>query len=172
MLAALLIALIAACLCQQGCGGSRWSDGRFHDDEASYRLGAIGAGWQSVAVDDDNDVAWLHDGWGAVIQVNASCNPELDIPLVALTNHLLIGFTERELREQRLISMDSREALRSHLVAKLDGVERELALTVLKKDGCVYDFAVIASPGDSFARARDSYEQLLRGFATGTAGRQ
>ena len=97
----------------------------------------------------------------------ASCDPDLDIPLSSLRNHLLIGFTERELRDERLVPLDSREALRTHLVAKLDGVPREMVLTVLKKDGCVYDFALVAPPGGEFERARGDYERLLAGFHAG-----
>ena len=116
-------------------------------------------------VQGQNDLAWAHDGHAAIIQANASCNPSLDIPLAALTNHLLIGFTERELAEQELVPMDGREALRTHMRAKLDGVPRELLLVVLKKDGCVYDFALVAPP-TGFQSARSSYDAMLQSFGT------
>ena len=113
----------------------------------------------------ENDLAWTHEGHAAIIQANASCNPGLDIPLTALTNHLLIGFTERELATQELVPMDGREALRTHMRAKLDGVPRELLLVVLKKDGCVYDFALVA-PLRGFTPARASYDAMLQSFRT------
>ena len=99
--------------------------------------------------------------------MNASCDTALDIPLVALTNHLLVGFTERsEVEPQALVQMDGREALRTHVVAKLDGVTRELLLTVLKKDECVYDFALLAPPGAPFAQSLPAYDAMLGGFRT------
>ena len=58
-----------------------------------------------------NDLAWRHPERGAIIQINASCDPSMDLPLRALTNHLLIGFTEREIRDQQLLPMAGREAL-------------------------------------------------------------
>jgi hypothetical protein len=148
------------------CGGGGLSHGRFRDDEASYRVGPVGDRWKRLSVDDQNDLAWHHGPSGSIIQVNASCDPAMDVPLKALTAHLLIGFTERRMRSEQLRTLDAREALQTHLVAKLDGVPRELLLTVLKKDGCVYDFSLVAPPGAGFTRARASYDSLLSGFRT------
>ncbi|MBN1653626.1 MAG: hypothetical protein JXA30_07600 [Deltaproteobacteria bacterium] len=120
--------------------------------------------WERVFVGDQNDLAWRHPEFNAIIQVNASCSPSMDIPLRALTNHLLIGFTEREIQEQKLLPMAGREALRTHLTAKLDGVPREMVFDVLKKDGCVYDFSLIAPPDARFSRALKDYLSLIAGF--------
>jgi hypothetical protein len=160
-----LLSLVAALA---ACGGGSYEAGVYRDEEATFRIGTLPAGWARVDLDGQNDLAFHHDGLAAVLQVNASCDPSLDIPLVALTNHLLFGFTEREIRSQELLPFSSREALRTHLTAKLDGVPREILLTVLKKDGCVYDFALVAPPGAAFLRARPAFEALLAGFATGT----
>jgi hypothetical protein len=157
-LLSLVVAAVAA------CGGGSFDAGVYRDEEAAFRVGPLPAGWERVDLDGQNDLAFHHDGLGAILQVNASCNPSLDIPLVALTNHLLFGFTEREIRSQELVPMADREALLTHLTAKLDGVPRELLLTVLKKDGCVYDFALAAPPGAPFLRARPAFDALLRGF--------
>ncbi|MEO0323306.1 MAG: hypothetical protein AAF447_10145 [Myxococcota bacterium] len=115
----------------------------------------------------DNDLAWREPALGAVLQTNARCAPELDIPLEALTAHLLIGWTERTAREETRVPFDGREALRTELRAKLDGVERGLVFVVLKKDGCVYDFALAAPPG-RLAEARGAFDAVLASFSTGT----
>ena len=145
------------------CGPSRFDGTVYRDDETTYSVGVPDEGWRLVSIDADNDLSWHHDGLAAVVQVNASCDPGLDIPLVALTNHLLVGFTQREVVEQELVSLDRREALRTVVNARLDGVPRTLLLTVIKKDGCVYDFALVAPPG-RFERARQAYDALLGGF--------
>ena len=162
-----------------GCGGPalteqayRDAEGREHpgqvyrDGEASYRVGTLEGRWQRLGVAGQNDLAWHSEELGAIVQVNATCDPDSDVPLPALTNHLLIGFTARELREQELVPMDGREALRTHVVARLDGVLRELLLYVLKKDDCVYDLALIAPPGTAFERARPVFQGLVDGFTT------
>ncbi len=114
----------------------------------------------------DNDLAWDNERLGAVIQANATCDPDMDVPLSALRNHLLIGWTAREVQSEELIQLDGREALQTHLLAKIDGVPRELFLTVMKKDGCVYDFALAAPPGNGFASARPAYDQIVASFHT------
>ncbi len=147
------------------CSGSQYRAGVYEDGDARYSLQAPGSEWSRLELAGQNDLAWRNDSLAAIIQTNASCNPSQDIPLVALTNHLLIGFTEREVATQDLVSLDGREALRTHVRAKLDGVTRELLLVVLKKDGCVYDFALVAPPA-SFSGARSTYETMLGSFGT------
>ncbi|MCB9635312.1 MAG: hypothetical protein H6721_24595 [Sandaracinus sp.] len=146
-------------------GGARYEGGEFRDGPVHFAVRPPD-GWRAISVARTNDLAWAHDDAGAVLQVNGDCDPSLDIPLVALTNHLLVGFTEREIVEQILVPVDGREALRTHVVAKLDGVPRELLLHVVKKNGCVYDFALVAPPGERFAQARASYETVLQSFET------
>lgn len=149
-----------------GCGGGGLRGDVYRDDEARYRIGDLGEGWQPLGVADQNDLAYHHPHLGAIVQLNATCDPDSDVPLTALTNHLLIGFTERDIRDQRVVPMDGREALRTHVVARLDGVPRELMFVVMKKDDCVYDFALITPPGPSFERATPEFESFLAGFST------
>ena len=62
--------------------------------------------------------------------------------------------------------MDGREALRTHLTAKLDGVPREIVLQILKKDECVYDFGLITPRGAAFESALPDFDQMVSGFTT------
>ncbi|MEM1413926.1 MAG: hypothetical protein AAGH15_03460 [Myxococcota bacterium] len=161
--AALLLGLLGA------CGGPGYDGRVYRDDEARYALEAPGDAWEALDVDAQNDLAWRHRGIGAVMQANARCDPALDIPLEALTAHLLIGFTERRDREETRVPMDGREALRTELRAKLDGVERSLVFVVLKKDGCVYDFALVAAPAHR-DEAGAAFDALVASFAAGRGG--
>jgi len=144
--------------------GATFSQGLYRDEEVSYRVGLLNTKWERIRITGRNDLAWQNQELGAIIQVNASCNPLMDIPLKALTNHLLIGFTERQFQEQKLFPMAGRESLRTHLTAKLDGVEREMVFDVLKKNGCVYDFSVVTPPDARFSRAFQDYLGLIAGF--------
>ncbi len=152
-----------ALLLLSACGGSSYQSNVYRDGEARYALAGPRAPWAQVDVAGQNDLAWHNPQTGAVIQANASCDPALDIPLRALTAHLLIGFTERELVEEEVVPFSEREALRTHVRAKLDGVPRELLLTVLKKDNCVYDFALVAPPA-AYAAAEGDYDAMLESF--------
>lgn len=150
-----------------GCGGSRHLTGSiYRDSEATYRIGPVGDGWSSLDVEGEGDLAW-HDGdAGAVIAMNATCDPGADVPLTALTNHLLAGFTRREIVTEELVTLDGREALRTHVRASLDGVPRELLFYVMKKNRCIYDFGLVTPPGSEFEEALVEFEPFVSGFST------
>ena len=90
-----------------GCGGGGTLRAQvYRDAEATYHVGELGAGWERIDL-DQNDLAWHSASMGAIVQVNATCDPFQDVPLTSLTNHLLIGFTDRDLRAQELQSLMS-----------------------------------------------------------------
>ena len=152
-----------------GCAKTGTLEGSlYRGDQTSYTIGSVSPDWTLVTVNQQNDLAWHSDARGAVMHVDSDCDPALDIPLKALRNHLMIGFTEREVVEDEVVPMDGREALRTHLRAKLDGVPREILLQILKKDDCVYDFGLITPPGPRFEESLADFDQMLAGFATAT----
>ena len=161
----LLGMILIACFLATACKTTRHFDGEtYRDKETRYRIGKLSSSWKRLNVEEQNDLAWYNKSVNSVIQVNSSCDRALDIPLVALTNHLLIGFTNREYKEQVTVQMAEREALRTLVNAKLDGVPKEMIMQILKKDGCVYDFALIASPGEDFEAAKPDFDAMLAGF--------
>lgn len=137
----------------------------YQDEEAHYRIGELSGSWTSIDV-PDNDLAFHSSSLEAIVQVNASCDPTGDIPLTVLTNHLLAGFTARQTLSEDLVPMDGREALRTHVIADLDGASRELLIYVLKKNNCVYDMTMIAPAGTHFTAALATFEGFVTGFTT------
>ena len=165
-----IVPLVMGCAVVGGCSGSsgQLRGSVYRDREATYRVGSLSQEWQRLSVEDQNDLAWSHAASASIVQVNSTCDPASDVPLSTLTNHLLMGFTERDIRDQAIVPMDEREALRTHVVARLDGVPRELLLYVLKKDDCVYDLALLAPVGAPFERSLLEFEPFVAGFSTET----
>ena len=150
-----------------GCATTgKVQNGVYTGAEASYRIGAVSPGWQRVSVSGQNDLAWHNSSKEAVMHVDSRCDPSLDIPLTALRAHLMIGFTKRDVISEETIPMDGREALRTHFTATLDGVPREILMQILKKDDCVYDFALITPPGSPFEEALGDFDAFVDGFHT------
>lgn len=149
------------------CGGPHYRNGEYRDDETHFHVEAP-ASWEPLRVGSGvrGDLVWVEPHTDAIIQVHATCDPNLDIPLAALRNQLLIGFTARDYRDEETVPYAGREALRTHVVASLDGLPREMLLLILKKDGCVYDFGLVAAPGPSFESGRAPYERVLASFST------
>ena len=164
---------VAFCLMLGGCGttSGTYRSGVFSNEDTRFEIGELGDKWRRISAERRPDVTWYDENRAAIIQINASCDPALDIPLSSLTNHLLIGFTEREVIDESLNELDGRESLRTRVTAKLDGVQRELLLQVVKKDGCVYDFALAAARGAPFESALVDFDAMLSEFRTQPANR-
>jgi hypothetical protein len=154
------------------CGASMTFDGSvYRNGKLAFRVGPIPSSWRRLEV-NDAAMAFRDDAAQATVLVNGRCDvPSDDAPLVALTAHLLIGTTERELKTEETVPFDGREARHTVLTAKLDGVAKTLDLYVLKKDSCVYDFAYITVP-ERYAAAAPAYQSFVAGFHTLGPGKE
>lgn len=145
--------------CRGGLSGGMYQ----RDDGVKYRVvEPLGSEWRRVSF-EDNDLAWVSGKSGHLISINATCTGHEDPPLDVLTNHLVIGFTNREWVSKTPFKLDDRDALRSKVLAKLDGVPVSLDLVVLKKNGCVHDFTYVSPVGSEGAYAKE-FEALVSGF--------
>jgi hypothetical protein len=126
-----------------------------------YRVGALEDDWRPFAA-AGSDVAYKHKDGGTIF-ANRLCSSAEDVPLDVLTNHLFFDMKiAREISREE-ITLAGRAALRTHVIAELDGVPVELDLVVLKKDGCTYDMALV-SDQNSYQDRRADFEVFLRGF--------
>jgi hypothetical protein len=137
----------------------------FRNGAIAFQLPEPPATWKRIEVDDAS-LAFRDDAHGASVLLNARCLSADDrTPLVALTNHLLIGATEREYISQAVEPFDGREALHTKLKAKWDGVPMHINVYVLSKDGCVYDFVYLGAPS-GYEGGAPAFESFVRGFRT------
>jgi hypothetical protein len=161
-------ALLSMVLAIAACGGARGGtfDGQiYRSGPVAFRVGPVPSGWRLVEVHDES-LAFRDEAHAASILVNARCKKvDEATPLSALTNHLLMGSTEREFLVQEPVEFDAREALHTRVNAKWDGVPLALDIYVLSKDGCVYDFVYMGDPA-AFAEGSPAFERFVRGFAT------
>jgi hypothetical protein len=156
--------VIAVGLLLGGCRSVNLRDGVVVTPDTRYRIGPIPADWHQVNL-KDSDFSWVTSPAEFAFWVDSTCKQFDDIPLVALNRQLLIGFTEVQKVGQKTQTLDGREALFSTYRAKMDGVQRELGLVVVKKDGCIYDFAYVAPVG-AYATRLGQFQALVDGFAT------
>jgi hypothetical protein len=151
-----------------GCGHApnvRWSESARNvcTPRECYRVGSLDASWQKVHR-EGTAVGFYSDQIGGVIAADVTCRDDGDAtPLATLTRHLLIGYTERQVREQRTLPFAGREALHTVVAAKLDGVPVMLDLYVLRRDGCIFDLS-FAAPTERFAGGRSAFASFVAGF--------
>lgn len=165
------VKILALVLCSVGaswlgCSSTHFDGRHYRRGPLEFTLGPAPKSWRNIEVSDAL-LAFRDDGRHATIAVHGRCGKDGDdVPLEALTQHLFIHFTERETLDQRLLSMDDREAMRSEITAKLDGVPKQFVVYVLKKDGCVYDFFYIgeSSMAATGVEAFDNYVATFRTY--------
>jgi hypothetical protein len=163
------LAYIVPCVLSVACASNAYDGRIYRNDDLAFRIGPVPESWRPIEASDAL-LAFRDDEGRATIAVNARCGLDGDdVPLAALTQHLFLQFTERQVENQDLVRMDGREAMRTQIVAALDGVAKRYTVYVLKKDGCVYDFLHIAD--DASDTREKSFERFVRSFSTvDTAG--
>ena len=160
-----LSATFSPILALLACSGPALRGDVYRDDGLAFRLGEIPKSWRRLEVKNVR-LAFRDDDAESTVLVNARCGSDSDdVPLLALTQHLFMMFTERETLEQKIVPMDGREAMHTVLRAKLDGVPKMFDAYVLKKDACVYDFVIISTPA-KFETNRPLFENFVAGFHT------
>ena len=138
------VAVVLATAC--GAGEASLQGGVYRDGAVSFRVGGVPAEWRAVHVDQAT-LAFRDESRRASILLDARCHrKDDDVPLVALTDHLMMGTTAREIDSQVTIPFDGREAMHTVMRAKLDGVPMDYDVFVYKKDDCIYDFVYVAAP--------------------------
>ena len=148
-----------------GCGGPSFDGAVYRSNELSFRVGPLPPDWRGIQVDGAR-LAFRDDRRGATIAMNGRCGVDGDdVPLTALTHHLFLSFTDIQVLASERQHLDAREALRTELLAELDGVPRRFVVYVLKKDGCVYDFMWIGDP-EAPRSSSDDFQRFVLGFST------
>jgi hypothetical protein len=135
-------------------------DGVLYKGDVALRFGTVPAEWRAIPI-AGADLAFRDDSHGGSVLVDVRCaERDGDAPLSVLTEHLIMGTTERTIEAQITIPFDGREALRTNLGAKLDGVPMRYDIYVMKKDGCVYDLVYVAPPGP-FVAGDPAFERFV-----------
>jgi hypothetical protein len=165
LLLSLLLLLASACTACAGEKGQSFDGSVYRAGPVAFQLARVPSNWRAVEVTHAS-LAYRDDDHAASVLVNARCHkPDENTPLVALTNHLVIGSTAREVVSQEVEPFDGREALHTKLRAKWDGVPMAFDIYVMKKDGCIYDFVYMGDPS-AFEPGSKEFQRFVRGFRT------
>ena len=164
--AALVVLTVLALAAGVGCGHAQaFDEGVLRKDGMAVRVGPVPSAWRRIGV-DGADLAFRDDERSGSALFNVRCRQrDDDAPLSVLTDHLIMGTTEREFDAQDLVPFDGREALHTLLRAKLDGVPMQYDIYVMKKDGCLFDLVYVAPPG-RFADGAADFEHFAMGLHT------
>lgn len=156
---------VAGGLALPGCGGASFEGGVYRGDGLAFRVGALPSGWRPIEASGAL-LAFRDDLAAATVAIGGRCGKDGDdVPLESLTHHLFLDFTDRSIESEERLALDGREALRTRLMARLDGVPKRFDVFVLKKNGCVYDFMFVTPPRAS-ADAEERFAGFVAAFRT------
>ena len=126
---------------------------------AEYTLARLPAPWRLDRVDPNVDYSFINPEAGSLLSVSSTCRRYDDVTLEALMKDIVrpIDGAETLVTDRRML--DGREALYRKVRGKMDGVDIEAALVVLRKDDCIFDFSLFTREA---LRAAD--ERAFTGF--------
>lgn len=153
----ILCTMLGACATPSGL-----TEGVYQDAQVRYNIVSPGAAWKPLRL-KTADLSWMQPTTGSTLLVNSLCKGVKDVPLNSLTQHLLIGMTEKKIITQETIAFSGRDALETEISAKIDGVPQRMKVLVMKKDGCVYDLFFGSDP-NFYEEDLKSYFQLKNSF--------
>lgn len=111
-------------------------------------------------------LVYENDSIQATIVVDALCGAKYDdAPLDRLARELFQRFQKPVIDSERAFTLDGRTARRVEGRGDVDGVPLRMAVVVMKKDFCLYDFSYFAPP-ETFSRGVRDFEEYLNGFRT------
>jgi len=169
----LLFLLVSLTAAAAGCAhADSFGEGVLRKGDLRVAFGPVPNGWRRLPAADSSgvagaDLAFRDDAHDGSVLFDVRCkNRDDDAPLAILTEHLIMGTTAREFESQRVFPFDGREAMRTVLRAKLDGVPMQYDILVMKKDGCLYDLVYVAPP-DRFAEGAADFDRFASGLHVG-----
>lgn len=148
--------------------------GPVREDKAAqgYQVGELGSAWERMGEkgkekDSEMGQAFRHKKSGAVIAVNSICYRYETESLQSLTKQLTQPLGAKEVIEEKTYSLDGRDAYETRVKGTLDGVPVEAVFVALRKNRCLFDFSLNASPHLKQADI-DSFEKFKSGFHYGS----
>jgi len=138
------------------------SVGRYESKDTIYEIGKLSDKWKRINI-KGGDLAFWDEAIQATITVNSTCNIKANYSLKALSNSLLIGIRDKQMVEEKEITISGEKALESIYLAKMDNDSVKLCAVVMKNDTCIYDFTYTSSP-DKFDIGFSEFKDFLSQF--------
>jgi hypothetical protein len=141
-----------------------YRDGRvFLKKNLYYRVGRLPLAWREFSA-NAKAASFYNKELGATISTDAFCASSFeDLPLKILSGQLFAGIGQHRVLDEKTLTLNGREALRTLSSGTMDGVAIKFDSVVLKKNNCTIDFVYFAPPQNYEAGVKD-FELFYNGF--------
>lgn len=120
-------------------------------------------GWSSIAP-KGADHAIISDQTKSILILNSLCGLYEATSLNHLTSNMMGGIENISIQDEQERKLVNRKSLRTYAAGEIDGVPISLIIETVRKNSCIYDFALISSTKEVRAKDEKSFNQLLSSF--------
>ncbi|MGH7884221.1 MAG: hypothetical protein ACRENO_00845 [Thermodesulfobacteriota bacterium] len=129
----------------------------------SYRIGILSNDWKRINI-KGGDLAFYNSSFDASITTNSTCQKEKRrYSLKALSNSLVTGIKNKEIKIRENIKVDLSQGLYSQYSAELNNENIALATVVYKSEKCNYDFSY-SSTYNKFEKNLPTFKNFISSF--------
>ncbi len=108
-------------------------------------------------------MAWQNQKSGNTIAVLSECSETHDPTLSDLEEDMSQALTEPKITKTEALTFEGREALRSIIEGKVDGVPVKVDVLTFKKNSCSYTLTYMGR-SQGFDKDHQAFENFLKGF--------
>ncbi|MBL7685668.1 MAG: hypothetical protein JNK65_06515 [Deltaproteobacteria bacterium] len=163
----LLLLLLSSCFFGGVKNSGRvksYQPGLVKTEKGFYKVGPLPESWQRTQIQSYKTISFYNPQYKSTLMTDAFCDQSYDdASLKTLTTHLYFDLQDKKIQSQKQLMLNERAAMRSIAQGKVDGVPVVLDTLVIKKDWCLFDFALVADPAH-YVEASKDFEDFYKGF--------
>jgi hypothetical protein len=99
--------------------------------------------FQKSSMEGSADGVWRNPRTGNNISYLTQCGDKADPDLESIRSELALGLSDYRVISSSRFDYNSREALRSTIAGKVDGIDTKMDVVVFKKNGCIYTLTLV-----------------------------
>lgn len=153
--------LISLCFAVMGCVSVNLKPkAPLHSTEYKYQ--APDASFRKLD-NEQTDLAWQNEKSGNTIAVLSECSETRDPSLQDLEAEMTQVLNDHKVIQSQPLTFEEREALRSLIEGKVDGISVSVDVLTFKKNSCSYTLTYMGR-SQGFEKERKVFENFLKGF--------
>lgn len=121
-------------------------------------------GWKTLPLSEGAQRLYQHLNTGSVLSASSLCDRYATAPLSRLVRNPLAPLGAYKELESKKLRISDRDAEQLHVSGTLDGVKVEVVMIVLRKNECIFDFSLQASPQIQNT-VKDDFLKMVKGFS-------
>lgn len=121
-------------------------------------------GWKALPLSEGAQRLYQHLKTGSVLSVSSLCDRYATAPLTRLVRNPLSPLGAYKEIESQKLRISDRDAEQLHVSGTLDGVKVEVLMIVLRKNECIFDFSLQATPQIQNG-VKSDFLKMVKGFS-------